>query len=69
MFVVHFIVSQNVLLTQLLQKVPTVGEEVKIKGRKGKVMSVNMEDMNARVQVILEEVKKKNATVDKRKRR
>ena len=40
MFVVHFLENKNVLVSQLLKNVPTVGEDVVIKGRKGKVSSV-----------------------------
>ncbi|CAM3799870.1 hypothetical protein [Mesobacillus thioparans] len=40
MFVVHFFENRNELLNQLRQQVPSVGEDLRIKGRKGKVTSV-----------------------------
>ncbi|MEH7074926.1 hypothetical protein [Neobacillus drentensis] len=59
MFAVHFIENNNVLLTQLLNRVPTEGEELRIKGRKAKVASVkNIDDLNIHVQVTVEVVNK-----------
>ena len=40
MYVVHFLENKNQLLSQLLKNVPSVGEVVVIKGRKGKVSSI-----------------------------
>ncbi|MED3561330.1 hypothetical protein [Bacillus xiapuensis] len=59
MFVVYFFENKNLLLTQLLRRVPSVGEDLKIKGRKGKVSSVtNVEEQKFHVQIVLETVKK-----------
>ncbi|OIK09284.1 hypothetical protein BIV60_24405 [Bacillus sp. MUM 116] len=59
MFVVYFFENKNLLLTQLLRHVPSVGEDLKIKGRKGKVSSVtNVEEQKFHVQIVLETVKK-----------
>jgi len=59
MYVVHFFENKNLLLTQLLQRVPAVGEELRIKGRKGKISSVaNVDEKNIHVEVVLESVKK-----------
>jgi hypothetical protein len=44
MFVVHFFENRMELLNQLRQQVPSVGEDLKIKGRKGKVVSVSAVD-------------------------
>lgn len=64
MFTVHFIENKNVLLSQLLQNVPTVGEDIKIKGRKAKVLSVNTINENTiHVNVVQEEVKKKQQLI------
>lgn len=61
MFVVNFFETKNILLTQLLKSVPSVGEVLKIKGRKGQVSSVSsVDDKNIHVQVVLEKVKKNN---------
>ena len=59
MFVVYFFDNKNLLLTQLLKHVPTVGEDLTIKGRKGKVSSVSsIDERKIHVQVILENVNK-----------
>lgn len=60
MFAVHFLENRNQLLTQLLRTVPTEGENVVIKGRKGKVTSVTfVDEKNVHVQVALEVIVKK----------
>jgi hypothetical protein len=70
MFAVHFIENNNVVLTQLLQRVPAEGEELRIKGRKGKVSSVKtIDELNIHVQVIFEVVKKNNFIVDNSKKK
>ena len=64
MVVIHFIHNNNVVLTQLLQQVPSVDENIKIKGRKGKVVSVKeIEENKFQVQVTLEEIIKKQLTL------
>jgi hypothetical protein len=70
MFAVHFLEKKNVLLTQLLKRVPSVGEELKIKGRKVKVSSViKTDEKNIQVQVIVETVKKNKVVVDNSKKK
>lgn len=72
MFVVHFFENKNLLLSQLRERVPSVDEDLKIKGRKGKVSSVDhIDEKNFHVQVILEKVNKKKLPADlsKKKRR
>lgn len=72
MFVVHFFESKNLLLTQFVNRIPDVGEDVKIKGRKAKVASVNNVDKkNVNVHVVLEVIKQSKQIVDnsKKKRR
>lgn len=60
MVVVHFFEKKNLVLTQLLKQFPTVDENIKIKGRKGKVVSVEKVDNNIiHVHVLYEEIKKK----------
>ncbi|MEH7482916.1 hypothetical protein V7157_18015, partial [Neobacillus drentensis] len=57
-------------LTQLLNRVPTEGEELKIKGRKAKVESVkNIDDLNIHVQVTIEVVNKNKLVVDNSKKK
>lgn len=70
MFVVYFFDNKNLLLTQLLKHVPTVGEELTIKGRKGKVSSVSsIDERKIHVQVILENVNKNKLIVDNSKKK
>jgi hypothetical protein len=70
MFAVHFIEKDNVLLTQLLNHVPTEGEELRIKGRKAKVYSVkNVDELNIHVHVTLEVVNKSKFVVDNTKKK
>ncbi|MED3574282.1 hypothetical protein ACTHO0_19725 [Cytobacillus praedii] len=72
MFTVNFFENKNLLLSQLLNNVPSVGETLTIKGRKGKVSSVTSSDeRNYHVQVLLETVSKNKPTIDntKKKRR
>ncbi|HHW36606.1 MAG TPA: hypothetical protein GXX18_05080 [Bacillales bacterium] len=72
MFTVHFIENKNILLSQLLQNVPSVGQDLKIKGRKAKVLSVNViNERTIHVNVVREEIKKKQQPVldNKKKKR
>ncbi|MBI0578732.1 hypothetical protein IEC97_15315 [Neobacillus cucumis] len=72
MFVVYFFDNKNLLLTQLLQRVPSVGEDLKIKGRKGKVSSVtSVDEQKFQVQIVLEAVNKNKqaAAVDNSKKK
>jgi hypothetical protein len=58
MIVVHFLENKNILLSQLLKDVPSVGEDVEIKGRKGKVISVtNIDEKQIHVQLFFETIK------------
>nr|WP_263325367.1 hypothetical protein [Neobacillus sp. Marseille-Q6967] len=57
MFVVHFLENKDILLSQLLNRVPEVGEDIKIKGKKGKVASViNIDEKHVHVQLTIEKV-------------
>ncbi|WP_066070279.1 hypothetical protein [Neobacillus soli] len=70
MFAVHFFENKNQLLTQLLRRVPSVGEDLTIKGRKGKVSSVtSIDEKNIHVQIILETVKSNKPIVDNSKKK
>jgi hypothetical protein len=69
MYVVHFFENKNPLLVQFRNQVPSVGEDIKIKGKKGKVSSVHsLDERNIEVQILVEKVKIK-AVVDPRKNR
>ena len=71
MFVVYFFDNKNLLLSQLLTRVPSIGEDLTIKGRKGKVSSVNsIDEKKVHVQVTLEAVNKnKQLIVDNSKKK
>ncbi|WP_017755062.1 hypothetical protein [Calidifontibacillus oryziterrae] len=65
MFTVHFYEDQQLLLSQLSERAPAVDEDLKIKGRKGKVVKVQqITDRTINVEVALEKVKKKKLTDD-----
>lgn len=72
MYAVHFFDNKNLVLCQLLKRFPSVGEDIKIKGRKGKISSVlSINEKVIHVHVTFEAVKKSNVIVDpsKKKRR
>jgi hypothetical protein len=59
MFVVYFYENKNQLLNQLRNHVPSVGENLTIKGRKGKITSVShIDEKHIHVQVDIEKVNK-----------
>lgn len=74
MFAIHFFENNVRVLNQALKRIPSVEEELKIKGRKGKVISViNIEDNIYHVQVEFEKVVDKKLAalkeLEKKKRR
>jgi hypothetical protein len=57
MNVVHFLENNAVVLSQLRNQIPAVDENVKIKGRKGIVLSVKqMEENKFHVHVVFEKI-------------
>ncbi|MFP8644466.1 MULTISPECIES: hypothetical protein [Priestia] len=72
MVAVHFFENRKLLLSQLRENIPSTGDDLKIKGRKGTVILVNdIDEKNVHVEVALEKVVKKNLALDnaKKKRR
>lgn len=72
MVAVHFFENRKLLLSQLRENIPSTGDNLKIKGRKGTVVLVNdIDAKNVHVEVALEKVVKKNLALDnaKKKRR
>ncbi|WP_427110206.1 hypothetical protein [Lysinibacillus xylanilyticus] len=60
MFVTHFYENKTSVLSQLVVNLPTVEENIKIKGRKAKVVQiVQIDDNNYQVSIIFEKVPKK----------
>lgn len=71
MFVTHFYENKTSVLSQLLVNLPTVEENIKIKGRKAKVVQiVQIDDYNYQVRIIFEKIPKKQPLkeVGKKKR-
>jgi hypothetical protein len=71
MVVVHFIENNAVVLSQLREQIPSVNEDIKIKGRKGKVLDVKkIEENIIQVHVFLEKVSKvQPAAIDNKKKK
>jgi hypothetical protein len=72
MFVIYYFENNSLVLSQLVKHIPSVDEDIKIKGRKGKVLSVkNIEENKFQVHVIFEQVNKKQlvSTDTKKKKR
>lgn len=70
MRVVYFIENKEILLCKVLETVPKVDEEIKLKGRKGKVVEVKESENKSEVFVQLEKkVKKQLPILDKKKKR
>lgn len=70
MFVVSFFENRQLILSQLTRSVPAVGENVTIKGRKGKVLSINSMDSNKiHVHITLEKINNKKLVIDNSKKK
>ena len=73
MFVVHFYENNIIVLTQALRNIPAVEEELRIKGRKCKVLDVSYNDNNhVHVQIEFEKIIEKSkvaAELGKKKKR
>lgn len=71
MFAVHFYENKTYVLNQALRNLPIVDEEIRIKGRKGKVVSIEeMEGNKYFVYVEFEKIVAKKAdALDPKKRK
>ncbi|NGY93588.1 hypothetical protein F3K44_29150 [Bacillus megaterium] len=70
MVAVHFFENRKLLLSQLRENIPSTGDDLNIKGRKGTVVLVNdIDEKNVHVEVALEKVVKKNLALDNAKRK
>jgi hypothetical protein len=64
MFDVYFFENKNLLLSQVRKLVPAEGEDIKIKGRKGKVLNVtSVDEKKIHVHVSLETISKSSKLV------
>lgn len=60
MKVIHFYENRTEVLNQFVVKIPTVDEDIRIKGRKAKVIQVNqIDDHTFHIHVIFEIIAKK----------
>ncbi len=60
MFVTHFYEGKTSVLSQLLVNLPAVEENIKIKGRKAKIIEVNqINNNNYQVRIVFEIIPKK----------
>ena len=72
MYAIHYYENNTPLLSQYLERIPQINENLKIKGRKGQVTNVvQIEENKYNVHVTLEKIVKKEAVLkdDKKKRR
>ncbi|MFD2443804.1 hypothetical protein ACFSO7_07380 [Bacillus sp. CGMCC 1.16607] len=70
MFTVQFFENKNLLLSQLRKNVPSVDDDLTIKGRKGKVISVkSVDEKLVHIQVTLEKVNKNKLVIDNSKKK
>ncbi|UTI41166.1 hypothetical protein [Niallia sp. RD1] len=71
MVTIRFFENSTNVLTQLRQEIPNIDQQVKIKGRKGKVLSINqVKDHVYQVNIEFEKIVKKAAVAaDNKKRR
>lgn len=70
MVAVHFYEKNNLVLSQCRQQIPAVDENIKIKGRKGKVMSVReIKENVVHVYIEFEKVVKKQALLSDNKKK
>ncbi|MBE6185388.1 hypothetical protein [Heyndrickxia ginsengihumi] len=71
MVVIQYFDNTLLVLTQLVRQIPSVGDDIKIKGRKGKVISVTeMEGNIVRINVAFEKIiKKQSLLLDNKKKR
>lgn len=60
MYVTHFYENKTSVLSQLLVSLPTVKDDIKIKGRKAKIVQITqIDDYNYHVSIIFEKIPKK----------
>lgn len=70
MYIVYFLENKNVLLNQLRKTIPAEGEALTIKGRKGKVASVNsLDEKIIHVQMTMAAVTKNKQAADNSKKK
>ena len=62
MMVIHIYENRTEVLNQFVVRIPAVDEDIRVKGRKAKVLQVNqIDDKKYHVHVIFEKIAKKQA--------
>jgi len=71
MVVIQFFENKSLVLSQLLKNIPSVDDDIKIKGRKGKIISVTeIHEGLYHIQILFEKVvKKQPALIDNKRKR
>ena len=70
MYAIHYYENNTLVLSQFVKSIPSVEENIKIKGRKGKVLTVKMVDENKyQVQVVFDPIIKTPLKADDKKKR
>lgn len=70
MIVAHFLEGRTVVLSQLRDGLPHVGDQIKVKGRKGKVLNVLQTESNlAHIEVEFEKVVKQSVSTRELKKK
>lgn len=71
MYGIHYYENNTLVLSQFLKSIPSVDENIKIKGRKGKVVIVKMVDEHKyQVHVVFDPIIKSPVKeIDKKKRK
>ena len=70
MVTIHYFENRTVVLSQLRNEIPSIDQDIKIKGKKGKILSVIQAKENTyHVYVQLEKVVKTAPSVDNKKKR
>lgn len=69
MQITHFCEDRKNVLTQLLSNPPSIGEEIKVKGRKGKIIEIrDLENNHIQVNVEFEQIKMRPVIENKKKK-
>lgn len=67
---VHFFEGKTLVLSQLLNQIPNLDDNIKIKGRKGKVLGVNQVEENiVHIQIVFDKVVAKQALLKDTKKK
>jgi hypothetical protein len=70
MAAIHFFENKTIVLSQLRNQIPAVDEDIKIKGKKGKIVRVDkIDDSLYHVQVVFEKIIKNQPNIKDTKKK